>query len=98
VDKRTLQFRERYDALAEKYTDPVEVLFNMLADEDVGVRLKAASTLVSYRYPKLRAVETTQNTNLTLGVNLAGLIPLQANPEPLDVTPTPPALEVKSGE
>ncbi len=49
-----------YDKYATMYKDPVEVMFEIMSDEDAvdpGVRRAAASDLLSYRFPKTKAIE-----------------------------------------
>lgn len=52
-------FAEKYETLAIMYGDPVEVLFEIMADEDEDTRERrgAAESLMAYRYPKLKVVE-----------------------------------------
>lgn len=58
-NKRTNEFAEKFDQMAEKYADPVEVLFSMIADDeaDNSVKRSAAAELLQYRYPKRKAIE-----------------------------------------
>ncbi len=49
-----------YDKYCTIYKDPVEVMFEIMSDEDAvdpGVRRAAASDLLSYRFPKTKAIE-----------------------------------------
>jgi len=43
------------------YCDPVEILFGMAADIGLepGLRITASKELVSYRYPKQKAIDIT---------------------------------------
>lgn len=52
-------FAERYDTLSSIYRDPVEFIFEFMADENnpKDLRLSAAKTLTEFRYPKLKAIE-----------------------------------------
>ena len=53
-------FIAAYDKYTTMYKDPVEVMFEIMSDEDavdLGVRRAAASDLLSYRFPKTKAIE-----------------------------------------
>lgn len=61
---RTLEFIRKYESLASEYVDPCELLFQIAAaSKKIGKpwershRLQAASTLMQYRYPRLKAME-----------------------------------------
>jgi hypothetical protein len=54
-NKITIEYQMVYDQMVKKYGDPVEVLFRLLKSRKQGIRIQAASTLVSYKYPKLAA-------------------------------------------
>lgn len=90
---------ERYDRLAEQFGDPMTTLFVMqsttIGSADENVRLQAAKELLPYRYPKLRASETTINAQgagqVNIQINIGGG-PLPPARPALD-TP-PPAVEV----
>jgi len=73
-DRRKREFREKYDALAEKYADPVEVLFNMLADPEPRIRLRACTELIAYRFPRLRTVDVQKTTTHEIGQTAAALL------------------------
>ena len=49
------------------YCDPVEVLFGMAADSGLepGLRITASKELVSYRYPKQKAIDITAGEGVT---------------------------------
>ena len=50
----TLEYVQLYDRLAKEYGCPVEALFKIVKGKyKPEHKVKAASTLVSYRYPKL---------------------------------------------
>ena len=55
------EFITAYDRYAKMYCDPVEVLFTMAMDAglEAGHRIAAAKDLVSYRYPKQKAIDIT---------------------------------------
>ena len=57
----TDDFVSRYDRYSKMYCDPVEVLFGMAADVglEAGYRIQASKELVSYRYPKQKAIDIT---------------------------------------
>lgn len=57
-EQRELEaFAERYDTLSTIYADPVQVVFEIMTRADDELRLRAAETLMAYRYPKLKALE-----------------------------------------
>ncbi len=62
------EFVNKYDLLAKTHGDPVEILFEMMADSNIDytTRKSCASDLLSYRYPKQKAIDITaqidQNT------------------------------------
>ena len=58
-NKKSQDFADKYDELAEKHGDPVEILFEMIIDKeaDRSVRRAAASDLLQYRFSKRKAVE-----------------------------------------
>ena len=58
---KTDDFVSRYDRYSKMYCDPVEVLFGMAAETGLepGYRIQAAKELVSYRYPKQKAIDIT---------------------------------------
>lgn len=58
---KTDDFISCYDRYSKMYCDPVEVLFGMAADVglEAGFRIQSAKELVSYRYPKQKAIDIT---------------------------------------
>ena len=58
---KTDDYVSAYDRYSKMYCDPVEVLFSMAADINLepGNRISAAKDLVSYRYPKQKAIDIT---------------------------------------
>ena len=58
---KTDDFISCYDRYSKMYCDPVEVLFGMAAESglEAGYRIQAAKELVSYRYPKQKAIDIT---------------------------------------
>ena len=83
VNKGTLEFLQAYDKLAKRYIDPLELMFaiaakdpalkrNLEADEQITMQQRAfaAKELLSYRYPRLKAIELKEekeNTQLEIG-------------------------------
>ncbi len=49
---KTIEYVQEYNRLSKKYADPLEVLFKMLVSRKHTIKLSAAQTLVSYRFPK----------------------------------------------
>jgi hypothetical protein len=89
---------ERYDRLAEQFGDPMMTLFVMqspqLGSENEEVRLRAASELLPYRYPKLRSSEMNVNAQgagqVNIQINIGGPPP----PRTLAAPAAPSAVEV----
>lgn len=67
--RKTDEFIAHYERLAQVYGDPIEILFTIAFNEHVQVsdRRAAASDLLSYRYPKQKAID------LNLGAGGEGL-------------------------
>lgn len=98
-------FNEKYDLYALLYGDPVEVAFSIMArnapessaeDKDEEVALRAADMLMSYRYPRIKAIQGSGGSN---GPQFAFHIDLSGKPAqlpPIDVTPTLPAPSVEA--
>jgi hypothetical protein len=64
-------FAEKYDTLALIHGDPVEVVFAVMqATEDDDTKLRAADMLMSYRYPRVKAMEGAQNKAPVLNFNV----------------------------
>lgn len=82
-------FAERHDTLAIIYGDPIEKVFSIMAKSDnEDTQLKAAEILISYRYPKLRAMEVkTSNLGPGLSITINGA-PVEPGQAPLDITPS----------
>jgi len=81
-------FIEAYDKYALIYKDPVEVMFNIMADEDgtdPGVRRAAASDLLAYRFPKTKAVEL--NVTSDQAMFHFAMVPFGGSPQQLPNTP-----------
>jgi hypothetical protein len=84
-------FTEKYELLSIAYGDPVEFLFAVMADADASLDLRTscARDLMSFRFPKLKALEIKDNNKgeqITLTINLTtpGEQPKKAE---IDVTP-----------
>jgi len=63
---KTQDFLKKFEEYSAKYADPMELLFQIAAKhKSAGKawenqhRLSAASTLMQYRYPRLKALEIT---------------------------------------
>lgn len=83
------EFAERYETLASIYKDPIEVVFEVMSGSDTPpeTKLQAAGLLMSFRFPKLKALEVKNDNNtkpVQFTINLT--TPAPAQPE-LDVTP-----------
>ena len=65
-----LEFFQRFDVLAKQHVDPLKLMFQIAQGDPRQVgrgwekmhRLIAARELLNYRYPKLKAIETTLDT------------------------------------
>ena len=70
--KKTQDFRDKFDALAVKYCDPLERLFVFAQNADgkygFDVASKACAELVQYRYAKLKNVEVALDAQLSGGI------------------------------
>lgn len=84
-----LAFFQRFDKLCKDHIDPLELMFKIAKAEgefkkgwDKVHRLTAARELVSYRYPKLKAVENS----LDVGDGQLKLTWLDSNDDPLDLS------------
>jgi hypothetical protein len=90
------EFAEKYEILSAIYGDPVEVLFEIMTHEDASLDLRksAAVDLMSFRFPKLKALETkVPDTGAPMVFNINLNAPATKQPE-LDVTPPRLQLEV----
>ena len=60
---------EAYDKYAAIYKDPIEVMFALMTQQVIepGVRRAAASDLLSYRYPKTKAIDIQANLDSAAG-------------------------------
>lgn len=60
-NKRSVDFDAKYDALVEKYGDPLDVLFSManntLGDIENSVRATAAKEVIKYRWAQKKSIE-----------------------------------------
>ena len=68
------KFIEAYDKYTLKYSDPVEVMFGIMSDEDgvdPGVRRAAASDLLSFRFPKTKAIDLQLNAESAASFHFA---------------------------
>lgn len=85
------EFAERYETLKDIYRDPVETVFNVMTDPEVSqeVKLRAAEILMSYRFPKLKALEGAPPQGPQLQMHI--VIQEPAKPV-IDVTPALKAL------
>ena len=57
----TIDFCMKYDQLAQKICDPVEVLFKLAKNRDPKIRQRAASTLVNKRFPNQVSVKPVES-------------------------------------
>ena len=63
VNLRTLEFREHYRQMVEKYGDPVEEAFKIaMKSRKVSYRLQAIALCLKYNFPVLAAVHLTDDT------------------------------------
>ena len=83
------EFAEKYETHTLVYGDPTEVVFDIMASkEDVSVetRLRAAEILMSYRYPRLKALENAPKDAQTINIQIVSAV--QPTPQvELDVSP-----------
>jgi hypothetical protein len=81
-------FVEKYETYADVYGDPVEMAFRIMADStDEEVQLRAADMLMSYRYPRIKAIQGVQGQNgpqFAFNINIGGE---QKQLQAIDVTP-----------
>lgn len=95
-------FVEKYELYADLYGDPVEVAFQVMAhhtsdaeDADREVALRAADMLMSYRYPRIKAIQGQQGQNgpqFTFNIDLSGRpAPQMAPTIDLNAAPALPA-------
>src|SRR3954471_5115761 len=81
------EFAEKYEIFSSIYGDPVEALFDIMsnADAPLDLRARCAVDLMSFRFPKLKALENkTPDTGkpVQFTINL-----VSAPKQELDVTP-----------
>ena len=64
VNKNTFEFAQKFDELSKTHGDPLVLMFKISGASsgigrgwDKSHRLEATKQLLSYRYPKLKAVE-----------------------------------------
>lgn len=86
------EFAEKYETYTTVYGDPMEAVFQILANTaDDNLKLQAAGMLMSFRFPKLKALETKgQQPGTPIQFNIT----LTAPKQELDITP--PTLELVS--
>jgi len=90
-------FAEKYETYAMTYGDPIEVVFSIMANHDSPdeLKLQAATSLMGFRYPKLKALE---NKNPQQGQPLTFNITLTQGVKKTDtVDVTPPKLTLAGG-
>ena len=58
IEKRLLSVKEKVD---QSGIDPLVVLLELTKSDNEGIRLKAASEVCSYLYPKLKSIEHSSN-------------------------------------
>lgn len=97
VPARAGSLAERFDRLSRAFGDPLATLFmTMRATEDEENRIRCASELLPYRYPKLRAQDTTlragEGASVSIQINIGA--PPAAADQTIDVTPEAPAEEI----
>lgn len=82
---KTLEYIKEYDRLCKVYSDPLEVIFKMLNARKQQIKLAAAQTLISYRYPKQAVLkaEIEQAGQMILAWEESIDLP---PPAPLDIT------------
>ena len=75
--QKTQEFLDHFERLSQTYGDPVEVLFQIAFGSNIMVsdRRAAASDLLSYRYPKQKAID------LSVGAGAQGLSFLMIGPQ-----------------
>jgi hypothetical protein len=86
------EFAEKYETLCAIYQDPMTVVFEVMANtqDDVSpeTRLRAAEILMSYRFPKLKALENAPSNAPTMVFNVQ--MPQMQPPVAIDITPSLP--------
>ena len=70
ANRNNIEFLKKFDAFSRAYIDPMELLFQIASkSKKCGTgwsnseRLSSASTLMQYRYPRLKALEIQDNTD-----------------------------------
>lgn len=85
------EFAEKYETLCAIYEDPVKVVFHVMSTtEDEDTKLRAAETLMSYRFPKLKSLENVPSNAPTMQFNIVmqqQQLPAPAPAVTVDVTP-----------
>lgn len=85
-------FAEKYELNAVLYGDPIEFLFQVMADQvqgadgkpvsaEIGERTRAAETLMSHRFPKVKAQEVADPSRPMVQFSI-------------NMSPPPPQIEV----
>jgi hypothetical protein len=90
------EFAEKYEIFSSIYGDPVEALFDIMSSTDAPLDLRArcAVDLMSFRFPKLKALENkTPDTGKPVQFTI-NLVTPDNKPRELDVTPSPPVLKL----
>jgi len=88
------QFIDAYDKYSLQYKDPVQVMFEIMSDEDAvdpGVRRAAASDLLSFRFPKTKAIDLQLNADNAAGFHFA-MIPFGGTVQQVNHTIQPDAI------
>ena len=57
VNKRNLEFDQRYREVTAKYGCPIECAARLMKSRKQNIRLAAATLLISYKYAKLQAIQ-----------------------------------------
>lgn len=79
-------FAEKYDTHLMLYGDPVEKIFSIMSSSpDEDTQLRAAEILVSYRYPRLKALEGAggPGTVVNIQINSNAKMPAALPPKPV---------------
>jgi hypothetical protein len=70
-NRNTLDFYQRFDKLCKTHGDPLILMFKIAGNKDSKIskdfdpshRLEAAKQLLSYRYPRLKAIEVDNKSD-----------------------------------
>lgn len=66
VGKKTDEYTNQYETLLTKYGDPLIVLFKLMKSRKKAIALSAATTLISYRFPKRAIAQLEVETQAQL--------------------------------